>query len=226
VIALTAGFLSMDLAFWGASLLKIPSGGWFPLVVAGFVFTIMTTWNRGRAILAERLNERTVPFEQFLAEIEAHPPTRVRGTAVYMVRDPKGVPHALIQNLKHNRILHERIILFAVITETISHVPDAERVTLEPLAPTIFRVVAHHGFAEDPGVPELLERLRADRFDVDPNETTFFLGRETLLATNRPGMALWRERLFTVLSRNALRATVFFRLPPDRVVELGAQIEL
>ncbi|HET9003725.1 MAG TPA: potassium transporter Kup [Gemmatimonadaceae bacterium] len=226
VVALTAGFLSMDLAFWGASLLKIPSGGWFPLVVAGFVFTIMTTWNRGRAILTERLKERTVPFDQFLAGIAAHPPTRVKGTAVYMVRDPKGAPHALIQNLKHNKILHERIILFAVITETISHVPDAERVTLERVAPTIFRVVAHHGFAEHPGVPELLERLRVEEFHVDPNETTFFLGRETLLATNRPGMALWRERVFTVLSRNARRATVFFRLPPDRVVELGAQIEL
>ena len=226
VIALAAAFLSVDLAFWGASLLKIPSGGWFPLVVAGAVFTIMTTWNHGRAILAERIAERTVPFDKFLAEITANPPTRVKGTAVYMVRDPHGVPHALIQNLKHNRILHERIILLAVLTEATSHIPDADRVQVEQLAPTIYRVVAHHGFAEDPGVPELLERLRAEQFDVDPAETTFFLGRETLLATNRPGMAIWRERLFTVLSRNARRATVFFRLPPDRVVELGAQIEL
>jgi KUP system potassium uptake protein len=226
VIALSAAFLSVDLAFWGASLLKIPSGGWFPLVVAGAVFTIMTTWNHGRAILAERIAERTVPFDKFLAEITANPPTRVEGTAVYMVRDPQGVPHALIQNLKHNRILHERIILLAVLTEATSHVSDADRVHIEQLAPTIYRVVAHHGFAEDPGVPELLERLRAAQFDVDPSQTTFFLGRETLLATNRPGMAIWRERLFTVLSRNARRATVFFRLPPDRVVELGAQIEL
>ena len=190
------------------------------------VFTIMTMWNHGRAILAERIAERTVPFDKFLAEITANPPIRVKGTAVYMVRDPQGVPHALIRNLKHNRILHERIILLAVLTEATSHIPEVDRVQVEQLAPTIYRVVAHHGFAEDPGVPELLERLRAEQFDVDPAETTFFLGRETLLATNRPGMAIWRERLFTVLSRNARRATVFFRLPPDRVVELGAQIEL
>jgi len=162
----------------------------------------------------------------FLADITANPPTRVKGTAVYMVRDPAGVPHALIQNLKHNKILHERIILLAVLTESTSHVEDSQRVQVQTLAPTIFRVIAHHGFAEDPGVPELIERLRAEQFHVDPNDTTFFLGRETLLATDRPGMALWRERLFTVLSRNARRATVFFRLPPDRVVELGAQIEL
>jgi KUP system potassium uptake protein len=226
VIALAAAFLTVDLAFWGASLLKIPSGGWFPLVVAGVVFTIMTTWNHGRAILADRIAERTVPFERFLAEITANPPQRVKGTAVYMVRDPKGVPHALTQNLKHNRILHERIILLAVLTESTSHVPDEGRVEVATLAPTIYRVIAHHGFAEDPGVPELLERLRAGAFEIDLAETTFFLGRETLLATNRPGMAIWRERLFTVLSRNARRATVFFRLPPDRVVELGAQIEL
>ena len=226
VIALATSFLAVDLAFWGASLLKIPSGGWFPLVIAGVVFTIMTTWNHGRAILAERIAERTIPFDRFLAEITAHPPTRVKGTAVYMVRDPRGTPHALIQNLKHNRILHERIVLLAVLTDATSHVPDAERVEVETLAPTIHRVVAHHGFAEDPGVPELLERLRSEKLHIDPAETTFFLGRETLLATNRPGMAIWRERLFAVLSRNARRATVFFRLPPDRVVELGAQIEL
>src|SRR6476659_5896902 len=122
VIALAAAFLSVDLAFWGASLLKIPSGGWFPLVVAAAVFTIMTTWNHGRAILADRIAERTIPFDEFLAGITANPPTRVKGTAVYMVRDPRGVPHALIQNLKHNRILHERIILLAVQAESTSHI--------------------------------------------------------------------------------------------------------
>ncbi|MFL5560178.1 MAG: potassium transporter Kup [Gemmatimonadaceae bacterium] len=226
VVALAAAFLSVDLAFWGASLLKIPSGGWFPLVIAGVVFTIMTTWNHGRAILAERIIERTVPFDTFLAEITAHPPVRVAGTAVYMVRDPRAVPHALLQNLKHNKILHERIILLAVLTEAESHVAADARVQVERLAPTIYRIVAHHGFAEDPGVPELFERLRLDELHIDLADTTFFLGRETLLATDRPGMAIWREKLFTVLSRNARRATVFFRLPPDRVVELGAQIEL
>jgi KUP system potassium uptake protein len=226
VFALAAAFLSIDLAFWGASLLKIPSGGWFPLVVAGVVFTIMTTWNHGRASLADRIAERTVPFDLFLAQITDHPPARVSGTAVYMVRNPQSVPHALLQNLKHNKILHERILLLAVLTEGESHAAPENRVQIERLAPTIYRIIARHGFAEDPGVPELLERLRLDELHVDLADTTFFLGRETLLATDRPGMAIWRERLFTVLSRNARRATVFFRLPPDRVVELGAQIEL
>ena len=226
VFALAAGFLSVDLAFWGASLLKIPSGGWFPLVVAGLVFTVMTTWNRGRAILADRIAERTVPLERFLADIHATPPTRVAGTAVYLVRDPSAVPHALLQNLKHNRILHERVVLLALLTDTTSHVPNEDRVKVEALAENIYRVIAHHGFAEDPGVPELIDRLRSEALHIDLAQTTFFLGGETLLATNRPGMAIWRERLFALLSRNARRATVFFRLPPDRVVELGAQIEL
>ncbi len=226
VVALSAAFLSVDLAFWGASLLKIPSGGWFPLVVAGVVFTVMTTWNRGRSILAERIVERTIPLERFLADIQASPPTRVAGTAVYLVRDPLAVPHALLQNLKHNKILHERVVLLALLTDTTSHVADEDRVKVEHLASNLYRVVAHHGFSEDPGVPELIERLRREELHIDPAEITFFLGRETLLATNRPGMAIWRERLFALMSRNARRATVFFRLPADRVVELGAQIEL
>ena len=226
VFALAAAFLSVDLAFWGASLLKIPSGGWFPLVVAGAVFTVMTTWNRGRAILAERIAERTIPLGAFLADMRATPPARVAGTAVYLVRDPTSVPHALLQNLKHNKVLHERVILLALLTDATSHVADKDRVTVEQLTPTLFRVIAHHGFAEDPGVPELIDRLRVEELHIDPAETTFFLGRETLIATDRPGMAIWRERLFALLSRNARRATVFFRLPADRVVELGAQIEL
>ncbi|MGI8424365.1 MAG: KUP/HAK/KT family potassium transporter, partial [Chloroflexota bacterium] len=226
VVALAAAFLTVDLAFWGASLLKIPSGGWFPLVIAAVVFTIMTTWSTGRSILGERLRERAVPFEQFLQSIQTAPPIRVPGTAIYLARSPATVPYALLHNLKHNKVLHERVVLLALLTDGQAHVPDAERVRVESLASDVYRVVARHGFAEDPEVPAVIERLRQQGLEIDLAQATFFLGRETLHATNRPGMALWRERLFALLSRNARRATKFFRLPPDRVCELGTEIEL
>ncbi len=226
VVALAAGFLVVDVSFWGASLLKIPSGGWFPIVIAAIVFTVMTTWNRGRAILAERIAERSMPFEEFLASLESAPPVRVPGTAVYLARDPAMVPHALVQNVKHNHVLHERVVLLALLTEGTARIDDAERVQMEPIGGNVFRVVARHGFAEDPTVPRVIEQLATVGFDIDAATSTFFLGRETLLVTNRPGMARWRESLFAVLARNARRATKFFCLPPERVVEMGAQIEL
>ncbi len=226
VIALAAAFLVVDLGFWGSSLLKIPSGGWFPLVIAAIVFTAMTTWNTGRGILAQRLLERAVPFETFLQNLDSAPPIRVPGTAIYLARSPATVPHALLHNLKHNKVLHERVILLALLTDGKAHVPDTERVRVEAVAPDIFRVVARHGFTEDPEVPAVLEQLRLQGLEIDLAHSTFFLGRETLHATDRPGMALWRERLFALLSRNARRATKFFRLPPDRVCELGTEIEL
>lgn len=226
VIALAAAFLVVDLGFWGSSLLKIPSGGWFPLVIAAIVFTAMTTWNTGRGILAQRLLERAVPFETFLQNLDSAPPIRVPGTAIYLARSPATVPHALLHNLKHNKVLHERVILLALLTDGNAHVPDTERVRVEAVAPDIFRVVARHGFTEDPEVPAVLEQLRLQGLEIDLAHSTFFLGRETLHATDRPGMALWRERLFALLSRNARRATKFFRLPPDRVCELGTEIEL
>jgi len=226
VLALGAAFLVVDLAFWGASLLKIPSGGWFPIVIAAVVFTIMTTWYTGRAILASRIAERSTPMEDFLAAIAASPPQRVPGTAVYLARDPVVTPHSLVQNLKHNKVLHERVVLLALIGTTTAHAKEDEQVEVTELAPRVFRVIARHGFVEDPEVPPILERTAALGLVIDPADTTFFLGRETLLATNRPGMALWRERLFAVLARNARRATKFFRLPSERVVELGTEIEL
>ena len=225
-VALAAAFLSVDLSFWGASLLKIPHGGWFPLVVAYVVFTVMTTWRSGRAILAERLGELRVPVEQFLRNIQGAPPVRVPGTAIYLDRDPAGVPIALLHNLKYNKVLHRRVVLLSLLTDSTAYVPDDARVRVQQLSPDVYRVVARHGFAEDPDVPAVLDRLRPAGLDIDPADATFFLGRETLLATERPGMALWRERLFALLARNARRATKFFRLPPDRVCELGAEIEL
>jgi KUP system potassium uptake protein len=226
VVGLAASFLVVDLSFWGASLLKIPSGGWFPIVIASVVFTIMTTWSTGRSILAERIAEQTRPVETFAAEIEAHPPMRVPGTGIYLVRDPAVVPHALLQNLKHNKVLHARVIMCAVLTQSEAYVSDERRVTVERLSDSMYRVVARIGFAEDPEMKLIIKRLRQEQLVIDLTETTFFLGRETLLATERPGMAIWREKLFAFLARNAQRATKFFRLPPERVCELGTEIEL
>jgi KUP system potassium uptake protein len=224
--ALVAAFLTVDLSFWGASLLKIPSGGWFPLVVAVVVFTVMTTWSTGRAILGERIAERTIPMDQLLAELRTDPPTRVAGTAVYLARNADSVPHALLQNLRHNRVLHERVVVLALMTESTARVPAAERVQVHEMAPGMQRVVGRFGFVEDPDVTCVLTELESTAYAIDPTQSSFFLGRETLYATKRPGMAIWRERLFTVLARNARRASSYFNLPRDRVVEIGAEIEL
>jgi KUP system potassium uptake protein len=226
VAALVGGFLAIDLSFWGASLLKIPSGGWFPLVIAVLVFTLMTTWNTGRRILSQRITERSVTLEALLEELRAAPPTRVPGTAIYLARNADTVPPALLQNLRHNKILHERVIVLSLLTTDTARVPAAERTTVQSIAPGILRIVARFGFVEELDVPALLDGLRPAGVTVDVAESTFFLGRETLYATNRPGMAIWRERLFTVLSRNASRATAYFNLPRARVCEIGAEIEL
>jgi KUP system potassium uptake protein len=225
-VAMAAAFLLFDLGFWTAGLTKIPSGGWFPLVIAAFVFTIMTTWKRGRRILAERLAESALPIAELPARIEAASPTRVKGTAIYLARDPRYVPHALVLNLKHNKVLHERIVFLGMFTSAQAYTPDADRVQVEPLGANVYRVSAHHGFAEDPEVPGVIDRCRQLGLEMDLTQTTFFVGRETLLATERPGMAIWRERLFARMARNARRATRYFNIPPSRVVELGAEIEL
>jgi KUP system potassium uptake protein len=226
VLAMATTFLVVDLGFWGASLLKIPSGGWFPLLVAGVVFTVMTTWNSGRGLLASRLAERSMSLDELLERIHDPALARVDGTAVYLGRHDAGVPQALLHNLRHNRVVHGRIVTLSMRTDSRARVPEEERVSVEQVASDFYRVVARHGFAEDPEVPAVLDRLRSEGLEINPEEATFFIGRETLLATERPGMALWRERLFALLSRNARRATRYFRIPSHRVCELGAEIEL
>jgi KUP system potassium uptake protein len=225
-VALAAGFLTFDLGFWTAGLTKIPSGGWFPLVIAAVVFTIMTTWKSGRALLSERLAETAMPIADLPKCIADVGPLRVAGTAVYLTREPGVVPHALVLNMHHNKVLHERIVFLGMFTETYAYVSPEDRVKIENLSPNVYRVTARHGFAEDPEVPGVLERCRQLGLEIDPVKTTFFVGRETLLATDRPGMAIWRERLFARLARNARRATWYFKIPPSRVVEMGAEIEL
>lgn len=218
--------LLIDLAFLTSNGLKIPHGGWFPLVVAAILFVLMTTWNRGRAILAKRVAEKSLPFKLLVADLAAEPPLRVPGTAIYMYGNPQGTPPALMHNLVHNKVLHERVIFLTVLTEEVPHLPAAERVAVKRLGKGFTAVVARYGFMEDPDIHEIIDGCRARGLDINIDAATFFLGRETLIATERPGMALWRERLFAVMSRNALRATAFFRIPATQVFEVGSQVEL
>jgi KUP system potassium uptake protein len=219
-------FLVVDLAFFAANIVKVTHGGWCPLVVAGGIFFLMTTWRKGRGILNERIHEAALTDDLFLQSIVRNPPPRVSGTAVFMDRTVDGIPLALLHNLKHNKILHEKVVLLTIATEEVPYVPDEEQVVTKELGHGIYRVIAKHGFMESVDVPELLGGVDLPGVTFDEGHTTFFLGRETLLATKRPGMAIWRERLFSGMMRNAQGAALFFRLPPNRVVEVGAQIEL
>lgn len=223
-LLLCGAFLFLDLAFFGANLPKIPHGGWVPLLAATVVYLVMTTWKRGRAILSDRLRDKTVSLEELETVRLALQPARIPGTAIFLTGNSGRIPPALIHNLEHNRVLHEQVVLLTVLTEDVPHVRDAQRVQAAQIAPGIHTVVVRCGFMEYAHVPRALRQCRELQFD--PDEATYFLGRETLLATDRPGMALWRERLFALLSRNALRATTYFRIPPERVFEVGVQVEL
>jgi KUP system potassium uptake protein len=226
VLTLGAAFLVVDLAFWGANLVKIPHGGWFPLVVAAIVFTMITTWKSGRQLLSERIGHGAMPIEDFLKSIREHPPVRVPHTAVFMYGRRDGTPPALLHNLKHNLALHERVVLLNIQTLDIPRVADADRVAVEELGDGFWRVAGKYGFAEDPDVPALLERTADHGLVLSVARTSFFLSRETLIASKDRGMALWREKLFVLMSRNNTPATAYFRIPANRVVELGAQVKL
>ncbi|MBW3539860.1 MAG: potassium transporter Kup [Planctomycetes bacterium] len=226
VIVAAMFFLSIDLSFLGANLLKIGSGGWFPLLVAGVGYLLMSTWRKGRQLLAARLRERLIPVELFLAELLSNPPPRVPGTAVFMSGNPIGTPPALRHNVIHNKVLHETVVILSVETAEIPHVPHAERLEVEQIGEGFWRIVVRYGFMEEPHIPRTLASVREPEFTFSADDVSYFLGRETILPTSRPGMSLWRENLFTWMSRNAQTATRYFNLPPERVVELGVQVEL
>ncbi len=219
-------FFLIELGFFGANLTKIAHGGWFPLVIGAIVYTGLSTWKRGRALLAERMRERLYPFDRFLTDIEAFPPQRVTGTAIFMTSNLQGTPPTLLHNLQHNKVLHERVVLLTVVTSDVPHVSLDDRTEVASLGQGFYRLTLRYGFMEEPDVPEALREASVRGFPIDLAETTFFLGVETLLATRRPGLPLWRERLFVLIARNAVRANAFFKIPPDRVVELGMQVEL
>ena len=220
------GLLLVDLFFFAANAVKILEGGWFPLVVGIAVYTVLGTWKRGREILFERLRPGAIAVDAFIASITEHPPVRVPGTAVFLTATQEGVPHALLHNLNHNKVLHERVLLLTVRAEDIPHVPDAQRVEVAPLTNEFYRLTVHYGFKDEPDLPRALELAKSHGLDLNMMETSFFLSRQTLVPTQAPGMALWREKLFAAMSRNAASATVFFKIPTNRVVELGTRIEL
>jgi KUP system potassium uptake protein len=225
--ALASGaFLAIDLTFLAANGLKILHGGWVPLAIATGIYLLMITWKRGREILSKRMMEKTVPLKLLLADLAAEPPIRVPGTAVFMYGSADGTPPALVHNLTHNKVLHEKIVFLTVITEDVPQVPPGQRVTVKRIGKGFHSVTARYGFMEDPDIGDVLEACKAQQLAIPIEGTTFFLGRETVIASDRPGMALWRERLFSFMSRNAMRATAFFKIPPNQVFEVGAQIEL
>jgi KUP system potassium uptake protein len=218
--------LLIDLAFFSANTPKIEAGGWFPLAIGAFVFAIMTTWRRGRAILAAYMQDATLPLDLFMADLEATQPYRVSGTAVFMTPNRNGIPPVLLHHFKHNKVLHEQVVLLSVITEDVPIVGAGDRVEVQSLGQGFFHVTARYGFMQLPNVLKALRRCVPKGLVVNPDTTSFYLGRETILVTGKENLATWRKILFAFLSRNARTATSFFGLPPNRVVEMGAQVEL
>jgi len=227
ILATGTGLLFVDMGFFGANIIKVESGGWFPLVLGLAVFVILTTWRRGRALLQRRIQMEGLALEPFIASLIEHPVPRVPGTAVFMTADDASVPHALLHNLKHNKVLHQRNVLLTVQTLDTPHAEPEEQLKLTPLAGGFARLILRVGFADDPNVPRLLTQCSRLGKCFDLMDTTFFLSRETVVAMpGGSGMALWRERLFVFLARNAMPATAFFGIPGNRLIELGAQVEI
>ena len=224
-VAVMGSLLVVDLAFFAANAVKIPQGGWFPLLIGAVVFTLMSTWRRGRQIVLERTSEDNPPLAQFIAQLDPERMPRVDGTAVYLAARREAAPYSLMDNLKHNKVLHNRIVLLTVVTERVPSVPEAERMTVEPLDKGFVQMTLRFGFAEAPAVPAALEAHQAE-FPVNIAETSFFLGRETPVGTVRPELPVWREKLYAFLGRNAVSASDYFQIPPKRVIELGTQVEL
>jgi KUP system potassium uptake protein len=223
---LVAMFLTVDLGFFAANLVKIVEGGWVPILVAAGIYALMTTWKRGRAALRTYAMEASMPLDAFIHDIELSKPHRVPGTAVFMTSNAEGAPPVLLHHFKHNKVLHRQVVLLSISTTHVPEVPREERVSIRDVGAGIFTVGARYGFMQSPDVLEILERCRAGGLAISDRDTSFYLGRETLLTTGRSGMARWRKWLFSAMSRNARPATAFFGLPPNRVVEMGTQIEL
>ncbi len=222
----TAFFLVIDVAFFSANVLKIFHGGWLPVVLAAVMFTIMSTWCRGREIVRANLQAHAIPLEDFLRSLFMGPPTRVPGIAVFMRGVADGVPHAMLHNLSHNKILHECVVFLTVYEHDVPFVPVAERLVMQDLGHGCYQLNLHYGFKDEADIPKALELPNPFNIHFDMLETSFFIARQTLIATPGSGMALWRERLFVWMSRNARDAADFYRIPTNRVIELGTQVEI
>ncbi len=224
-IAILTLFFAVDSAYLASNLTKIPDGGWFPLLIGLIVFTLLTTWARGRKLMISRMAEAAMPIKVFINSAAASA-TRVSGTAVFMTSSPDGVPHALLHNLKHNKVMHERVILLTVKIGNVPVVEGEKRCAMTDLGQGFHRLVLKYGFMEEPDVPAALANITQCGPVIKMMDTSFFLARQTLLPSSRPGMAIWREHLFSWMLRNAESAMEFFRLPTNRVVELGSQVEI
>ena len=224
--SLTAVFLIVELAFLGANLTKFMHGAWLPLASGALMFAAMSTWKRGRTMLAEVFAKNAFPMELFISEIKRSPPVRVKGTAVFLSANRNGVPPVMLHHLKHNKVLHEQVVLLSFITEDVPHVELPERLEMDDLGAGLYRISGHYGFMETPNVPELLEQTAARGLKMNLGDTSFYLGRETLIPSTKGNMMRWRKKLFGLMHRNAQSATAYFEIPANRVVELGAQIEV
>jgi len=226
VAAILVPIVVVDLALFGANAMKIPSGAWFPLVIGLVAFTIMSTWRKGRQLVLARVAREAVPIASFLATCEEAAEARVSGTAVYLTHQFAYVPATLLHNLKHNKVLHRTILLVRVVTENIPRVAGAERIKASDLGSGFWQIEAHFGFAQTPNVLRELGRAKIPGLELDLTKLSFFAGRANVKPSRRPGMARWRERLYSDLVRIATRPTEFFRIPADRVIELGAEVEI
>jgi KUP system potassium uptake protein len=228
VVLVIGSMLVVDALFLASNAVKFFSGGWFPVLIGAGIFTMLMTWKRGRALMFRRLSEQGIPLKPFLEGLDAHPPTKVQGTAIFMTSTLDTVPHALLHNLKHNKVLHDQTVFLTVVTHDVPRVPAEDRVQFDRVLSGFYRMEAWYGFTEQPDIDEILDSVRM-RYGMtfDVMDTSFFLSRETVIPTaETPGMALWRDHLFAWMTRNATRATDFFNIPPNRVVELGTHIEI
>jgi KUP system potassium uptake protein len=217
-------FLIIDLSFFGANLLKVPDGGWVPILIGTIIFTLMLTWKTGRYLVYTRLKDDAMAIEPFIEAIGAHPPPRVPGTAVFMTPNPEGVPHALLHNLKHNKVIHEKVVILTVKFLDFPHTNSEERVSVEALPYEFYRVTVKYGFKDEPDLPRDLALCSKYGLEVDPADTSYFIGKESLIASHKSGMAYWRKKVFISLFRTAETITNQFKLPPNRVIELGSQM--
>ena len=225
-IFISVFFIVIDLAFWGANLLKILHGGWVPLVIGMVIYTIMTTWNWGRKILLHKIEEETQPIENFIDEVMSVRLVSTPGTAIYMSSNPKGTPPALVKNMKHNRVLHKQIIVLSIIFKKVPHINVEDGIEIQNPTDGFFRVIASYGFMDNANIQQIIEVLNKNGIQININKTTFFLGRELLVAKEKYGLLRVRKKLFILLSRNSQRVTEFFNIPNDRVFEVGSQIEI
>ena len=222
----TGFFIIMDIMLFSASTLKLLHGGWFPLLLGAILFTVMMTWRRGRELVFENLEKHAIPLEDFLQSLFVAPPTRVYGTAIFLRGESDGVPHALLHNLSHNKVLHERVVFLTVITMEEPWVPVAEQAKVISLGHDCYQVNVHYGFKDEPDIPSILAQCEHHGLQFEMMETSFFIARQTVISAPGGGMAPWREHLYVAMSRNARGAADYYQIPPNRVIELGTQVEI